>query len=316
MPSQQRGFTLIEMLVVVTIVVILIVVALPSLTRNMPRRKVEDYTLRLMGHLRWAAHRAASSGEDLVLEVIGAYDNPAVTHPEPLEDVLRIWRRADWDRYRIPSTHLVVADPFDTLAPYLVYDLSATSALDSRALGGDGNGLISEAELPVPLREYVGEDYRDPPALLALAQYQVVLNSPGFSRRRVVPREVDMLSPAMDVVGYAGDPGGYRNYVTWAYVRPAGGGVRLAGVLEIALMLRPDHFGRVSWNEQLYACAFEGNLRSPANGRTLQMMLATGDLSVREAAPVDYMRQASVPDRCGGGPSLGPIVYDRGGGWE
>ena len=64
MPSQQRGFTLIEMLVVVTIVVILIVVALPSLTRNMPRRKVEDYTLRLMGHLRWAAHRAASSGEE------------------------------------------------------------------------------------------------------------------------------------------------------------------------------------------------------------------------------------------------------------
>lgn len=312
----KRGFTLIEMLVVITIVVILIVMALPSLTRNMPRRQVEDYSLKLMGDLRWASHRAAASGEDLVLEVIGAYRNPAVTHPEALEDVIRVWRRSDWDKYRIPSTHLAAADPYDTLAPYLVYDLSATSVLDGAALGGDGNGLISEAELPVPLREYVGEDYRDPPGLLALPQYQVVLNSVGFSRRRAVPREVDLLSPAMDVAGYAADPGGYRNYVTWAYVRPAGGGVRLAGVLEMALMLRPEHFQRVSWNENLYECAFEGNLRSEANGRTVQMMLATGDLSVRQTAPVDYMRPASVPDRCGGGPALGPLAYDRGGGWE
>lgn len=313
--SRRRGVTLTELLVAIVIVAILSVVVATNLasSTNSARRDLENYSLKLLGDLRWAVHRAAQLGEDLVVEVIGEYDNRPggnVSHRLPLEDTIRIWRRADWDRYRIQGNHLACAPILDCLAPYLVYDLSAGGPLDA-----DGNGLISEDELPVPLREYVPEDYRDPTTLLSLPQYQVVLNSPKFQRFKAIPRDLDLLAPAFDEVGYTADPGNYRHYVSYAFVRPAGSGIRGAGVLEFALVVEPEAYTDTGATTGHYVCNFEGQVRNEANGRTVQMLLATGDLRVVAAAPSEYMRPATVPSVCSGGPSA-PLVYDRGGGWE
>ena len=316
---------------VIGIIAILLSLAVPALKKNAPRRKLDGYALKALGDLRWAFHRATALGEDLVIEVIGFYENPGSTHPWPLEDTIRIWKRADWDQYRKCSTHkrtfscsAAAGTPgaFDTLAPYLVFDLSAGSPLDR-----DGDGLISEDELPVPLREYVREDYRDPPSLLGVAEYQAVLSHPKFHRIRTIPREIDLISPRVDVGNYDGT--NYRDTVTYAYIRPTGAGIRSVGILEFAFMLRPEHFGNLSWNKETFECGAKAHFFGKSNGRTVQLLLATGNLRMVSAAPTDYMTlwdatgsptpiKNHIDSLCDGsvGTVQGSYEFNRGGGWK
>ncbi len=319
------------MLVVVGIMGILLALSVPVLTKNAPRRQLDGYALRALGDLRWAFQKATSEGEDLVLEVIGHYDNGRTTHPWPLEDTIRVWRRKDWNQYRKCSNHLLnttcgnvtqTVGAYDTLPPYLVFDLSPSSPLDS-----DGDGLISDDELPVPLREYVREDYRDPPALLSIPEYQAVINHPKFNRIRTIPREIDLIAPKVDVTNYDGT--NYRDVVTYAFIRPTGSGIRSVGILEFAFMLRPKHFNQLSWDQTTNECGLKAQIYSQSNGRTVQLLLATGSLRMVSAAPTQYMSlwdnqgqptpvKLYLDSICDGSsiPVGAPYEYNRGGGWQ
>ncbi|MBD61262.1 hypothetical protein CL645_00105 [bacterium] len=335
----KKGFTLAEMLVVLTIVGILITISLPAVAQGNHRRKFDSYSTKILGDLRWAFNESSAKGEELVLEVVGFYHNQTNTgHPFPLEDVIRVWKKKDWEKYLDLSMHKSPNSSFDLefAAPYLVYDLSESSNLNENSCFLDGTDaasnlvdcdyLISEDELPVPLREYVKEDYKDPPMLLELAEYQAVLTSKKFKRIRNIPREIDLISPFVDQSFYDGSGlVNYENLISYAVIRPEGNAESSTGVLTFAFMLKPEYFterilslaNNKTENSSRFKCAMEANLQSKSNGRTVQLMLSSGGVRITEASPTEYMdpnRQSScstsMPD------SEWSLDFDRGTGWR
>ena len=220
--------------------------------------------------------------------------------------------------------------------PYLVYDLSEGSALNENSCILDGSDqssslvdcdyVIGEDELPVPLREYVREDYKDPPALLETPEYQAVLSSKKFKRIRNIPREIDLIAPYVDQSLYAGSGlVNYENLISYAVIRPEGNSENSTGVLTFAFMLKPEYFSerilnlsnKMVDNASRFKCAMEANLQSRANGRTVQLMLASGGVRVTESAPSDYMdpdRQSSCSVQ--NADTQWSLEFDRGPGWR
>ena len=334
----QKGFTLAEMLVVLAIVGILITISLPSISQGNHRRKFDSYSTKILGDLRWAFSESSSKGEELVIEVIGFYHNQTNTgHPFPLEDTIRIWKKKDWKKYLEMSSHKS-PNSFDLefAPPYLVYDLSEGSTLNENSCILEGSDQsanlvdcdyeISEEELPVPIREYVREDYKDPPVLLETPEYQAVLSSKKFNRIRNIPKEIDLITPYVDQTLYDGSGlVNYENLISYAVIRPEGNAENSTGVLTFAFMLKPEYFSerilnlsnKMVDNASRFKCAMEANLQSKSNGRTVQLMLASGGVRVSESAPSDYMdpeRQSSCSVE---NPDIQwSVLFDRGPGWR
>ena len=334
----SRGFTLAEMLVVLAIVGILITLSLPSISQGNHRRKFDSYSTKILGDLRWAFSESSSKGEELVIEVIGFYHNQQNTgHPFPLEDTIRVWKKKDWKKYLDMSSHKAPNNfSLEFSPPYLVYDLSEGSTLNENSCILDGSDqssslvdcdyVIGEDELPVPLREYVREDYKDPPALLETPEYQAVLSSKKFKRIRNIPREIDLIAPYVDQSLYDGSGlVNYENLISYAVIRPEGNSENSTGVLTFAFMLKPEYFSerilnlsnKMVDNASRFKCAMEANLQSRSNGRTVQLMLASGGVRVTESAPSDYMdpnRQSSCSVQ--NADAQWSLEFDRGPGWR
>jgi len=83
----QKGFTLVELLVVVTIMLMLLAAVIPQFNRDRPKRLLSQSAIRLANDLRWARTKAVEENRVYVVEFL------------PLIDTYRVWDEASWRRY-------------------------------------------------------------------------------------------------------------------------------------------------------------------------------------------------------------------------
>lgn len=65
--SRDRGFTIVELLVVVAVMAILLAIVIPNLTRFLPAQRLTSGMNQMMGELRLTRQKAIAEGNDFVV---------------------------------------------------------------------------------------------------------------------------------------------------------------------------------------------------------------------------------------------------------
>jgi prepilin-type N-terminal cleavage/methylation domain-containing protein len=110
----EKGFTLVELLVVVTIMLMLLAAVIPQFNRDRPKRLLSQTAIRLANDLRWARAQAVEENQIYFVEFL------------PLIDTYRIWDENAWRKYT---------------------DNYFYSADDDVSINGDGREVYHEAKM-------------------------------------------------------------------------------------------------------------------------------------------------------------------------
>ncbi|MFN4182911.1 MAG: prepilin-type N-terminal cleavage/methylation domain-containing protein, partial [bacterium] len=149
----KKGFTMVEMLVVISIIIAVIGLGVNVWTKYLPVRRFNVFTRQMMSDLRFTAFKALSEDEAYVFEAIGTYRNPFPGSSRIfIDDLYRIWRFSDWVKYfhnrcRWDSISSVVTHKAGFPVPLMVYDTTPAGPLN-QVCGDEDVARVSVKEIP------------------------------------------------------------------------------------------------------------------------------------------------------------------------
>jgi prepilin-type N-terminal cleavage/methylation domain-containing protein len=143
-PNPPRGFTLIEMAVVLAVVVVIAAMAGVSIVRNRPRATLASATTDLQGLIHSARQIALASGHDVVVMLFPLRTGAGprvVLYEDAAFDLLTGGGAVDFDGYDVDKP----AGPADSRQAFQVLDLPTELEV------GPATGMGAAGPLPAPL---------------------------------------------------------------------------------------------------------------------------------------------------------------------
>jgi len=338
--KREKGFTITELMVVIAIITIVLGTSVYTFVRHLPERRLSTYARMILSDLRFATFKAAADGEPYVVEFYGDYINPwppTASSQLYFSDLYRIWKYSDWYKYFHNSCKGLSATIHKAgfPVPFLVYDIfddsgNANLNHDLNKLCGDENpDALSENEVPLPLLEYVHENYVDPPALAADTDWRFIRRLTRFQRRYKIPPGVDLLTRQNEkdgnsmwgyfIVFYpAGGSKGFRfllrtdpgdpDYMRKPDEETIGGGIFSLGMLltkQVALREemknREEVMQRKTTPQQDLPRAYIQAQRYCQNegfARAIEVLLASGQISLVSRSPLNFSLPLSKNPNC------------------
>lgn len=339
--KKEKGFTITELMVVISIIAIVLGTSVYTFVRHLPERHLSTYARMILSDLRFATFKAAADGEPYVVEFYGDYINPWPPTATPTQlffsDLYRIWKYTDWYKYFNNSCGGSPANIHKAgfPVPFLVYDIFDSSGNtdlnhDLNTLCGDENqNALSESEVPLPLLEYVHDNYVDPPALAADPDWRFIRRLQRFQRRYKIPSGVDLLTRQDETNGNslwgyyivfypAGGSKGFRfiphtdpsdsDYMKEPEVETIGGGIFSLGMIltkQVALRIetknREEVLLRGTVPQQDLPRAYIQAQRYCQNegfARAIEVLLASGQISLVSRTPLNFSLPLSKNPNC------------------
>ncbi|MCG3150782.1 MAG: hypothetical protein GEEBNDBF_00043 [bacterium] len=135
---RRRGFTLVEVLVVLTIIGILIATTVPSYIQSRPARLLGQTANNMAANLNYARTQAIKDNAPTYVEFL------------PEIDMYRIWDSSNWDQYAVDNRGnlSLAAAPLREIAPQLRYRITPQSIAFLERNYSNERAIASYASVP------------------------------------------------------------------------------------------------------------------------------------------------------------------------
>ncbi len=329
-----KGFTLVEMLLVVTIIIIIVLLGAGTWSRYIPVRRFGVFGRQVLSDIRFAAFKAVAEDEPYVWEGIGTYRNPYPGNSSIfIDDLYRLWKLSDWVKYfhnrcRVdwPEAQPVVTHKQGFPVPLMVYDTTPAGPLN-QICGDENINAVSAAEIPLPFLEVVKKGYVDPPQVASDPDWIRIRRLSRLNRQAKIPEDVNLLTPVTNpntmegiyIVFYpTGWAAGYRytmrtNPIQPGYMNKPDDERLDSGLLEVGLLLDKTavlsgrYLADVEWNVgpggqkttiKPNPIIAQRYCFQHSYARGIQMLLHSGQTGFLRRTPSDFSIPMSVNSSC------------------